>query len=105
MIKEKWVKKQNELKVNAMLNQRNLNDLRLLFFDLPNEIKRNFFHAVTVLELLYRCTSWALKNRMEKKLNGNYTKNYVLFWINPGSNTPQNSSRTATYLSFPEPSS
>ena len=42
--------------------------------DLTDKIKCNFFHAVVVLILLYGCTTWTLPKRMEKKLDGNYTR-------------------------------
>ena len=37
-------------------------------------MKRSFFQAAVVSILLYGCTSWMLTKRMEKKLDGNYTK-------------------------------
>ena len=37
-------------------------------------MKRSFFHAVVVLILLYGCTTWTLTKRLEKKLDGNYTR-------------------------------
>ena len=42
--------------------------------DLTDKIKRSFFQAVVVSILLYGCTTWTLTKRMEKKLNGNYTR-------------------------------
>ena len=42
--------------------------------DLSDKIKRDFFQAATVLILLYRCTIWMLKKRIEKKLDENYTR-------------------------------
>ena len=42
--------------------------------DLTDKIKRSFFQAVVVSILLYRCTTWTLTKRLEKKLNGNYTR-------------------------------
>ena len=33
----------------------------------------NFFKATIVSILLYRCTTWTLTKRMEKRLGGNYT--------------------------------
>ena len=36
-------------------------------------MKRRFFQAAVVLTLLYRCTTWTLTKRMEKKLDSNYT--------------------------------
>ena len=37
-------------------------------------MKRSFFQAVIVSILLYRCTTWTLTKRLEKKLDGNYTR-------------------------------
>ena len=37
-------------------------------------MKRCFFHKVVVSILLYGCTTWTLTKRMEKKLDGNYTR-------------------------------
>ena len=37
-------------------------------------MKRSFFQAVVVSILLYGCTKWTLTKRMEKKLDGNYTR-------------------------------
>ena len=42
--------------------------------DLSDKIKHNFFQAVVVSILLYGCTNWALTKRIEKKLDGNYTR-------------------------------
>ena len=42
--------------------------------DLTNKMKRSFFQAAVVSILLYRCTTWTLTKRLEKKLDGNYTK-------------------------------
>ena len=42
--------------------------------DLTDKIKRGFFQAAVVSILLYRCTTWTLTKRMEKKLDGNYTR-------------------------------
>ena len=42
--------------------------------DLTDKIKRSFFQATVVLILLYGCTTWTLTKRMEKKLDGNYTR-------------------------------
>ena len=41
---------------------------------LTDEIKCSFFQAVIVLILLNGCTTWTLTKRMEKKLDGNYTR-------------------------------
>ena len=42
--------------------------------DLTNWIIRSFFQAGVVSVLLYGCTTWTLTKRMEKKLDGNYTR-------------------------------
>ena len=42
--------------------------------DLTNKMKRSFFQAAIVLILLYGCTTWTLTKRIEKKLDGNYTR-------------------------------
>ena len=43
--------------------------------ELTDEIKRSFFFQAAVVSiLLYRCTTYTLTKRMEKKLDGNYTR-------------------------------
>ena len=42
--------------------------------DLSDKMKRSFFQADLVSILLYGCTSWTLTKRLEKKLDGNYTR-------------------------------
>ena len=42
--------------------------------DLTDKMKCRFFQAVVVSKLLYGCTTWTLTKRLEKKLDGNYTK-------------------------------
>ena len=37
-------------------------------------MKRSFYQAAIVLMQLYECTTWTLTKRMEKKLDGNYTR-------------------------------
>ena len=37
-------------------------------------MKRNFFQAAVVSILLYWCTTWTLNKRLEKKIEGNYTR-------------------------------
>ena len=37
-------------------------------------MKRSFFQAAVVSILLYGCTTWMLTKRLEKKLDGNYTR-------------------------------
>ena len=42
--------------------------------DLTNKMKRSFFQEEIVSILLYGCTTWTQTKRMEKKLDGNYTR-------------------------------
>ena len=42
--------------------------------DLTDKIKRSFFQALVVSILIYGCTTWTLTKRLEKKLDGNYTR-------------------------------
>ena len=42
--------------------------------DLTDKMKCSFFKAAVVSILLYGCTTWTLTKRLEKKLNGNYTR-------------------------------
>ena len=42
--------------------------------NLTDKMKRSFFQAAAVPILLYRCTTWILTKRLEKKLDGNYTR-------------------------------
>ena len=42
--------------------------------DLTDKMKHCFFPAAVVLILLYRCPTWTLSKRMDKKLDGNDTR-------------------------------
>ena len=42
--------------------------------DLTNKMKCSFFQAAVASILLYGCTTWTLTKRLEKKLDGNYTR-------------------------------
>ena len=42
--------------------------------NLTDKMKRSFFLAAVVSILLYGCTTWTLTKRLEKKLDGNYTR-------------------------------
>ena len=42
--------------------------------NLTDKMKRSFFQAAVVSILLYGCTAWTLTKRLEKKLDGNYTR-------------------------------
>ena len=51
-------------------------------------MKRSFFQAAIVSILLYGCTTWALTKRMEKKLDGNYTRMLRVILIKSGGQHP-----------------
>ena len=42
--------------------------------DLTNKMKRSCFPAAVISILLYGCTTWMLTKRLERKLDGNYTR-------------------------------
>ena len=42
--------------------------------DLTDKMKHSFFQAAVTSILLYGCTTWTLAKRLEKKLDGNYTR-------------------------------
>ena len=63
-----------------------------------DKIKRSFFQAAVVSILLYGCTTWTLTKRMEKKLDGNYTRMLRAILNKSWGNTQQNTNYTATYL-------
>ena len=42
--------------------------------DLTHKMKCNFFQVAIMSILLYGCTTWTLTKRLEKKLDGNYTR-------------------------------
>ena len=42
--------------------------------DLTDKMKLSFFQAAVTSILLYGCTTWTLTKRLEKKLDGNYTR-------------------------------
>ena len=42
--------------------------------DLTDKMKRSFFQAATVSILPCGCTTWTLTKRLDKKLDGNYTR-------------------------------
>ena len=43
-------------------------------------MKHSFFHATIVSILLYGCITWTLTKRLEKKLDGNYTRMLRAIW-------------------------
>ena len=42
--------------------------------DLTDKMKHSFFQAAVASILIYGCTTWTLTKRLEKKLDGNYTR-------------------------------
>ena len=42
--------------------------------DLTDKMKSSSFQAAVTSILLYGCTTWTLRKRLEKKLDGNYTR-------------------------------
>ena len=48
--------------------------LKTITSDLTDKMKRSFFQAAVTSILLYGCTTWTLTKRLEKKLDGNYTR-------------------------------
>ena len=42
--------------------------------NLTDKMKRSFFQAAVMSILIYGCTTWTLTKRLEKKLDGNYTR-------------------------------
>ena len=42
--------------------------------DLTDKMKHSFFQVAVTSILLYGCTTWTLTKRLEKKLDGNYTR-------------------------------
>ena len=66
--------------------------------DLADKMKHSFFQAAVVSILLYGCFTWTLTKRLEKKLDGNYTRMLRATLNNPGGNTPRGTNYTATCL-------
>ena len=58
-------------------------------------MKLSFFLAAVVSILLYGCTTWTPTKRMEKKLDGNYSR---MLRASPDGNIPQGINYTATCL-------
>ena len=65
--------------------------------DLTGKMKRSFFQAAAELILLHWCTTWTLSKRMEKKLDGNYTRMLRAILNKSWRQHPQSCSCTATY--------
>ena len=66
--------------------------------DQTDKMKRSFFQATVVSILLYGCTTWTLTKRVEKKLDGNYTRMLQAISTSPAGNTQQSPNCRATYL-------
>ena len=66
--------------------------------DLTNKMKRTFFQAAVILILLYWCTTWMLTKRLEKKLDGNYTR---MLWAILNKSWWQHSTRHQLYGHLP----
>ena len=49
-------------------------DIYIYIYILTDKMKRSFFQAAVTSILLYGCTTWTLTKRLEKKLDGNYTR-------------------------------
>ena len=65
--------------------------------DLTNKMKRSFFQAAIVTILLYGWITWTLTKRMEKKLDGNYTRMLRPILNKSRRQHPQSNDYTATY--------
>ena len=65
-----------KVSVLRLLNQTTAIDRLSIIWrsDLTDKMKRSFFKAAVVSTLLYGCTTWTLTKRLEKKLDGNYTR-------------------------------
>ena len=48
--------------------------------DLTDKRKHSFFQAAIVSILLYGCITWTLNKRLEKKIDGNYTRMLQAIW-------------------------
>ena len=66
--------------------------------NLTNKMKRSFFQAVVVSILLYGCTTWTLTKRLEKKIDGNYTR---MLWAILNKSWQQHPTRHQLYGHLP----
>ena len=66
--------------------------------DLTDKMKRSFFQAAVASILLYGCTTWTLKKRPERKLDGNYTRMLRAILNKSWRQHPQDTNCTATCL-------
>ena len=72
--------------------------------DLSDKIKQYFFQIEAVSVVQYGCTKWTLTKCLNEKLDGNFKRMLCTVLKNPESNTQQNGSWTAAYLSPHKPS-
>ena len=61
-------------------------------------MKRSFFQVAVVSILLYGCTTWTLTKRLEKKVDGNYTRMLQAILNKSWRQHPQGTNYTATCL-------
>ena len=76
-IMAKYIKASTEKDIDTMLTNAwtAINRLSIIWkSDLTDKMKRSFFQAAVASILLYGCTTWTLTKRLEKKLDGNYTR-------------------------------
>ena len=66
--------------------------------DLTDKMKHSYFQAAVVSILLYGCTTWTLTKRLEKKLDGNYTR---MLWAILNKSWQQHSTRHQLYSHLP----
>ena len=66
--------------------------------DLTDKMKRSFFQAAVVSILLYGCTTWTLTKRLEKKLDGNYTR---MLWAILNKSWRQHPTKHELYVHLP----
>ena len=66
--------------------------------DLTDKMKRSFFQAAVMSILLYGCTTWTLSKRLEKKLDGDYTRMLRAIVNKSWKQHPKNTNYTAIYL-------
>ena len=66
--------------------------------DLTDKMKHSFFQAAVLSILLYEYITWTLTKRLEKKLDGNYTRMLQAILNRSWGSTPQGTNYTATCL-------
>ena len=67
-------------------------------FHMTDKMKHSFFQAAVVSILLYVCTTWTLTKRMEKKLDGNYTR---MLWAILNKSWTQHTTKQQLYGDLP----